>query len=186
MNCSSTRSRCMTTLSTPCRASTISIRSRRSITRLKALSPWTSTKWTLRWKTDDRGAFSRPFPARPRLHPGGTGDRYGRKPDAAERGVVAIELVAIRQFNAGEEIGGVIGEEVGVDRGEHRVRVAIGESNVTGHDLDHMRPTTISAGLCRRTQIAPTNLDLRHVKLIFDMCAALEYHQLLSNAHVRQ
>src|SRR5208337_1454761 len=77
----------MTTLSMPCRASTISIHSRRSITRLKALSPWTSTKWTLRGRTDDRGAFSRPFPARPRLHPGGTGDRYGRKPDAAARSV---------------------------------------------------------------------------------------------------
>jgi hypothetical protein len=59
---------------------------------------------------------------------------------------LVVELVAIRQFNAGEEIGGVIGEEVGVDRGEHRVRVAIGKSNVTGRDLDRMRPTTISAG----------------------------------------
>jgi hypothetical protein len=116
------------------------------------------------------------------------GSDFLRRPweQCQSRAQRTIELVAIRQFNAGEEIGGVIGEEVGVDRGEHRVRIAIGESNVTGHDLDHMRPTTISAGLSRRTQIGPTNFDLRHVKLIFDMCAVLEYHQLLPNAHVRQ
>src|SRR3954466_13818317 len=49
-----------------------------------------------------------------------------------------------------------------MDRGEHRVRIALGKFNVARHDLDYMRSTTISAGLDRRSQITPTNFDLQH------------------------
>jgi hypothetical protein len=34
-----------------------------------------------------------------------------------------------------------------VDRGEHRVGIALCKLNVAGRDLDHMRTTTIGAGL---------------------------------------
>jgi hypothetical protein len=67
------------------------------------------------------------------------------------------------QLDAGQEIGCLVGIEVRMDRGEHRVRISVGKFNVAGRDLDHMRTTTISAGLHRRTEIAPTNCDLLHV-----------------------
>jgi hypothetical protein len=58
-------------------------------------------------------------------------------------------------------IGGLVGKEVQMDRGEDRVWITLGKSNVAKRDLDHC--ALIGTGLCRRTQIAPTNFDLRHV-----------------------
>jgi hypothetical protein len=77
-----------------------------------------------------------------------------------------VELLGIRKFEAGQEVGCFRGKEVRVDRDEHGVRIALGKFNVTGRDLDHFQSATIPARLRRRTQIAPTNFDLCHARLI--------------------
>jgi hypothetical protein len=72
--------------------------------------------------------------------------------------------LATSDFDAGEQIGRLIGKEVRVDRGEHRVRISPGKLNVAGRDLDRIRRMTIFAGLSWRAQIAPTNFDLLHAR----------------------
>ena len=67
------------------------------------------------------------------------------------------------KFKASDEIG-LSGIKVGVDRNEHRVRIALGKLNVTRRDLDHMRTTRIGARLCRCAQIAPANFHLYHLR----------------------
>ena len=70
---------------------------------------------------------------------------------------------AIGQFDTGEKIGSFSGKEVGMDCGEHRIRIVLGKLNVAGRDLDHVGPTAISADLRWRAQITPTYFDLLHV-----------------------
>jgi hypothetical protein len=77
-----------------------------------------------------------------------------------------IELLG--KFDAGQEVGCFRGIEVRMDRDEHNIRIALGKFNVAGRDLDHIRSVTILARLRRRTQIAPTNFDLCHARLISD------------------
>ena len=78
-------------------------------------------------------------------------------------------LLGIRKFDAGQEVGCLRGIEVRVDRNEQSIRIALGKFNVAGRDLDHrVRSVTIQARLGRRTQIALTNFDLCHARLISD------------------
>jgi hypothetical protein len=53
-----------------------------------------------------------------------------------------------RKFEPREEIC-LSGIEVGVDRNEHCVRIALCKLNIRRRDFDHMRPKRIAAGLCR-------------------------------------
>ena len=75
---------------------------------------------------------------------------------------LTVELLAIERFDASQEIRGLIRKEVRMDRGEPRIRIALGKLNVAGRDINLVGPTTISTDLRRRAQITPTYFDLLH------------------------